>query len=128
MYREEQALDSLMKQKIKQLLPSLREKKRYMVYEVISENSINRNSIVMAIDSAVHSFIGDLGMAHAGLIHLDDWKNNKGIIRVNHKEVNNVKAALSLLSSIGPSRVIFKNIYVSGILNKARIKLSKEEA
>ena len=47
------------------------------------------------------------------------YANNRGIIKTNVKEVDKVRAALSLVKSIENKKVLIRTITVSGILNKA---------
>lgn len=103
--------------KIKPLLPSLREKKRYLVYEITSKEKVTKNKATNILKSAVRTYLGELGLAKAGILYLD-YKNNKGILRINNKEVNNVKAALSLINNIK-----IKTTYTTGLLSKARKKI-----
>lgn len=103
--------------KIKPLLPSLREKKRYLVYEITSNKKITKNQATTILKTAVKRYLGELGLARAGILYLD-YKNNKGIMRINNKEVNNVKAALSLVDNLK-----IKTTYTTGLLNKARKKI-----
>ncbi len=105
--------------KEKQLLPSLREKKRYIVYEVLSNKSFSFSEISKAITAAIKNFIGELGCAKAGIILLNKYKNNKGILRVNHKSVDEVRSALTLIKEINNQKTVVKTIRTSGILNKA---------
>lgn len=109
-----------MKPKI--LLPSLKEKKRYLAFELVSEDRIAFEKVKQAIKMEMHNLIGDIGMAKAGLMFLDDWKNNKGILRINNKSVNEAKAALTMIKEIDDKKAIVKSIGVSGILNKLRQK------
>ena len=53
----------------------------------------------------------------APLSHKFDGK--KGIIKVNHRYVNHLKAALALINS---QDMVFRSIGVSGILNKAETR------
>ena len=108
--------------KIKPILPSLREKKRYLVYESVSEMKIQYNYIKRSINSAILSYIGELGYANAGIIILPENKNTKGILRVNTKYLDKVKASLTLIESINKERVIVKSVGVSGTLKKAKQK------
>ena len=103
--------------KIKPLSPSLKEKKRYLIYEITIKEKITKNKATNTLKSAIKRYLGELGLAKAGVLYLD-YKNNKGILRVNNKEVNNVKAALSLIDNM-----IIKTIYTTGLLNKARKKI-----
>lgn len=112
--------------KIKPVLPSLRGKKRYLVFEIISENKIdNLNDISDSILGSCQKFFGEMGMAKAGLLMLNDKYNKekqKGIIKVDNKMVDNLKAALCFVKEIGDKKVIVKSVGVSGILKKAQEK------
>jgi len=114
------------KAKIRSLLPSLREKKRYLAYEVISKDRFNDAVHVnKAIMEAAKEFIGNLGMARAGIITMgDQWNTDtqRGIIRVNNKHVDSLKASLVLARNINGKDAIIMSIGASGILKKARQK------
>ena len=114
------------KAKIKPLLPSLREKKRYLAYEVISRNMFNDAFHVnTAILEAAKEFLGNIGMAIAGIITMSDQWNmdmQRGIIRVNNKHVDDLKASLVFAGSIDCKEAIVRSIGASGILKKARQK------
>lgn len=107
--------------KIKPILPSLREKKRYLAFEIISQDKIKDfTSVNNAIFNSCFSYLGELTMAKAGIMLLKDkYKNNKGIIRVNHKNINNLKSSLMLIKKINKQDVIVRTLGLSGILKKA---------
>jgi ribonuclease P/MRP protein subunit POP5 len=115
-----------MAMKIKPLLPSLREKKRYLVFEIISEHKVDKiDSIETAILNQCNKYLGEIGMAKAGLLFLKDKFNKesqKGIIRVNNKMLDNLKTSLCFIKNIGKENVIIKSVGVSGILKKAQDK------
>ena len=94
----------MMKGKIKPLLPSLREKKRYLAYEVISKSRFyDAIHVNKAILDAANKFLGNLGMSYAGIIPINDKWNEKmqrGIMRVNNKHVDNLKASLIFVKNI----------------------------
>ncbi len=102
----------------------MREKKRYIVFKVISKRGLNFDEVKKAIKSGLLQFLGELGFAKAGVIIIEDWKDNKGVIKVNHKHVDNVKAGLALIKNIGDETVVVRTIGVSGILKKVRGKFS----
>ncbi|MFH0868225.1 MAG: Rpp14/Pop5 family protein [Candidatus Woesearchaeota archaeon] len=120
----------MVKTKIKPLLPSMREKKRYLAYEVISNHKFNDAvHISKAIFDATKDFLGDLGMAKAGIIPINDkWNENmqRGIIRVNNKHVDELKASLIFVKSIEGKEAIIKSVGASGILRKAQQKYLNE--
>jgi len=109
--------------KLKPVLPSLREKKRYLVFEVISKERLpDFKAVSDTIWQCSLQFLGQLGVAKAGIMVLDnkwDSKLQRGIIKVGHKHVDAVKAALMFANRIDGKEVIFRSIGVSGILNKA---------
>jgi RNase P/RNase MRP subunit POP5 len=110
--------------KTKPLLPSLREKKRYLAYGVISQHQFNdAGAVSKAIGNAVKEYVGMLGAAHAGIIPLNDqWNKDKqrGIIRVNHKHRDTVRAAFTFIQDIESHEVIVRSVGASGILQKAK--------
>jgi len=114
------------KAKIKSLLPSLREKKRYVAYEVISKNKFyDAFHVNKAILDAAKSFLGNIGMARAGIITMSDqWNGDmqRGIIRVNNKHVDDLKASLVFAGNIEGKEAIVRSIGASGILKKAKQK------
>ena len=62
-----------MNEKIKPVMPSLREKKRYLAFEVISKQKVEDfNKVQESIMGSALEFIGHLGMAKAGAIILKD--------------------------------------------------------
>lgn len=102
-------------------MPSLRERKRYLVFEVISKGKVSFNDLSKSLIKVVHSFLGELESAKANIKLLPDkWDREKqeGIIRINRKYVNHVKAALCLITKIKNRKVIIRSIWVSGILKK----------
>ena len=109
--------------KLKPILPSLREKKRYLVFEVISKQRISdfgavSNSITQ---SSLH-FMGLLGVGKAGIIPLaNKWNQElqRGIIKVSHKHVDMLRASLVFANKVDNQEVIFRSLGVSGILKKA---------
>ena len=114
------------KGKLKPLMPTLREKKRYLVYEVISKSRHNDAVHVnKAILDASKEFLGSLGMAKAGILPLDDqWSQNtqRGIVRVSNKHADNVKASFIFVKSIGNHEAIVRSVGASGVLKRAKEK------
>ncbi|MEM4247016.1 MAG: Rpp14/Pop5 family protein [Candidatus Woesearchaeota archaeon] len=109
--------------KIKAILPSLREKKRYLAFEIISKNKIKAFSgVSKAIWQGMLSFTGTKGVAQAGILLLPEKYNavlQKGIVRVSHKHVDDLKAGLATITEIDSTPVIVRSIGVSGSLKKA---------
>ena|SRR3989338_7314493 len=105
---------------MKPLLPTLKEKKRYLAFEVMSDKFINFNLVSRAVQNSALSYIGSKGAAQAGIWLLNDkYKNNKGLIRISNRNVDDLKAALALIKDIDGNEVIVRSLGISGILNKA---------
>ena len=113
----------MVKTKLKPILPSLREKKRYLAFEVISKEGVNNAEAVSnAIWDCSLQFLGKLGTAKAGIMVLENKWNpelQRGIIKVGHKHADALKAALLFAGKIDGKDVIFRSLGVSGILKKA---------
>ena len=108
--------------KIKPILPSLREKKRYLAYKIISKVNHDPKDITKAIKKAVKAFIGTLGSSKAGILHLEDKYDSKdktGIIRVNNKYVTHLRSSL-LFIELDNVNTIFQSLNTSGILKKLK--------
>jgi len=114
------------KKKVKTLLPTLKEKKRYIAFEVVSKEKINNfNDISKEIMSKSLELIGNLGVAQAGIqILKEKWnpKLQRGLIRINNKHVDKLKSAFTFVEKIKNKEAIVKSVGVSGMLNKAEKK------
>ena len=113
------------KAKIKPLLPSLREKKRYLAYEVISKHKFHDAvHVSKAILDAANDFLGHSGMAKAGILPINKWNDDlqRGVMRVNNKHVDELKASFVFVKGIEGKEVIVKSVGASGILRKAQQK------
>lgn len=111
---------------MKPLLPTLREKKRYLVFEVLSKSRIKAfNEVAKAIIKSYHSFSGDLGLAKAGVMIMPDkWNENKqrGMISANHSSVNELRAGMLFVNNINNQPASIRTVGLSGIMNKASKK------
>ena len=68
------------------LLPSLKEKKRYVAFEVVSKEKFNFNQVKKSIEETLFKYIGLLGTSKAGMQVLPErYTQNKGLIRINHQ-------------------------------------------
>lgn len=106
--------------KLKPILPSLKERKRYLYFEIISDNHIPVEQASKTINESCLSFLGTLEVGKAGLMFLSDkYDNNKGIVKTGHKYVDKVRTALALIKTIDNKEVIVRTRVVSGTLKKA---------
>ena len=108
--------------KLKRLLPTLRERKRYVVFDILSERQITQaHNVQEAIEQALLTYAGTRGVASAGMLFIKDaYAHNKGIVRVNHNEVDTLKSALMFVTHIDDEEVAMQSVKTSGTLQKAR--------
>ena len=109
--------------KIKPILPSLREKKRYLIYEIIGKSKFQAEEIEKSIKSSYLSAFGEIETGKAGLIFLNKQFNKekqRGIIKVSNKCLENLRYSLSLVKKIKNSKAIIQSVGCSGIINKTR--------
>lgn len=108
--------------KTKPLLPSLREKKRYLAFEIISRHRLAKNTVMTSLRQNILQMLGIFESAQAGLMFLPDKYDStkqRGILRVNHNYLDRVKASFCFIKSIDNKAVIIRSLGASGMINKA---------
>ena len=122
-------IKKMVKGKLKPILPSLREKRRYLAFEIVSKTRMTDfKAVSEAIKQNMLDLFGQVGYAKSALYILPDKyisEKQKGIIRINHKHVDDLRASLALIKSINNNEVVVKSIGVSGILKKAEERYLK---
>jgi len=115
--------------RLKPLLPTLKEKKRYLAFEIISKDQIKQFSEVSeSIWAATLGFLGTSGTADLGInVITYDFESKKGLIRVSHKGLDQLKASIMFIKNIEKKPVIVRSIGASGILAKAKKYLGGTE-
>jgi len=107
------------------LPPSMRAQKRYIAFEVISEDMINYPDIVSAVWDSMLSFLGEYGTSNANIWFIHNLYNNdnqRGVLRCNHDSVEDVRTILSLIHIVGETNAIIKIWGVTGTIKSAKIK------
>ena len=104
-------------------MPTLRERKRYLAFEIVSEQPIEGfKQVSDSIWQKALEFLGELGCAEAGIMILKDKYNQerqRGLIRVNNKSLDKLRASLALIQKIDGRDVIVQSVGASGIMKKA---------
>ena len=104
------------------LLHSLKEKRRYVVFEAHSPDSLNYSEVQTAISNKAAELFGTIGLAHAGISFLPDWNKNKGIVRVAADSLDLIKSTFVFIKEINNKHLMLSSVGISGTLNKARNK------
>ncbi len=111
---------------MKPLLPTLKERKRYIVYELLSGKPLPAGADREVL-AHLRATLGLFDGAKAGLLPVRyDAQLQTGILRVSNAAADKAKAALLLLASVDGRRVVPRVRGVSGILKKTERFLPKE--
>ena len=108
------------------LLPSLRQKKRYVVFELLSDQKFSFPDIKQEVQNAILRFIGYEGMAKASVMILAERFNEEKqrfTVKINNVFVDTMKTALMLSTHIQQKPIIIKSLITSGTLKKAGLYL-----
>ena len=108
---------------MKILPPTLRDKKRYLAFELICEHdvTVNREELLREMFSCVGSLIGDVGSSECG-IRVLTFEDSKGIIRCAHTKTEQTRAAVATITHIGGKRVVVHILGISGTVAGATEK------
>ena len=111
---------------MKPVLPTLKEKKRYIVFEVISPAEASQEEAYAAIQEAAKSFMGISTFAKSGLRLIGKWSRGlqRGIVRVNRRYLNHARASFCYVHRVGKSTAMLHSVVASGSLKKAAGYLS----
>jgi ribonuclease P/MRP protein subunit POP5 len=108
---------------LKAIPPTMRERKRYLLVKVEPADHIVKHDLEDAILNSCLRFLGELGVAKAGIVVLlDTYDGKKVIIKTGHKFVDETKTAISLIKTIANKNVRLSTISVSGSLLKLKSK------
>ena len=111
------------------LLPSLRQKKRYVVVEVLSDQKFSYTEIKDSIEQALATFWGEFGKAKANLLFLKEQFNypqQRFMLKVHHLFTDELKAALTLSKKIKNTSIILRSVITSGTIKTAGSYLSEK--
>lgn len=109
------------KNRQKTLLPTLKERQRYVVYEVRFEKKAgNMPRLNELIIKECNNLLGVFDAAKAGIMNVKyDDNIHRGIMRVENTFVDKIKVCLGMMTSLQDTKVNIDCIYVSGMINKA---------
>ncbi|MBW2990693.1 hypothetical protein KY348_03245 [Candidatus Woesearchaeota archaeon] len=108
------------KHKVNPLKPSMREKKRYMAYELMSDKALSKDAD-KALIAKIKELLGIFAAGKAGVMSVKyNSTNQKGILRVDRKFVDNTRSCFVMIKDINNEKVLIRTIKVSGMINKVK--------
>jgi ribonuclease P/MRP protein subunit POP5 len=103
--------------------PSLRDRRRYLVFELMSEREIDKWALLKEIRDSVFSLYGDVGVSESKIRLMEytreDTDRGMGILRCAHDKVEEVRAALACIHSANEARLSIRVIGTSGTIKGA---------
>ncbi len=115
-------------QKLKILPPTIRDKKRYIAFEVISPVSLDREDIIsMMLDGSLYLY-GACGTGNFEMWVVKLWRcttNNvkenrmKGILRCKREEIDSVRAVMPTITNFRGKTIVFHTLGISGTIKSA---------
>ncbi|MFT4283056.1 MAG: Rpp14/Pop5 family protein [Candidatus Woesearchaeota archaeon] len=107
-----------MLKKIKGLMPSLREKKRYLKIKVISLQSSNIYSFKHELISKIKQFLGTFESSKAGILPVNS-KKDELLLKVNSNYLDKVRASLLFINTLNSNPVILKSVKAYGSIKQS---------
>ena len=106
---------------MKVLKPASKERKRYILINIKYNGEIEKGYVARLVAKAGLQFLGEFGMAKAGIQVLPETvKDSTAIVRVGHKHVNELKSALALVKEFEGKKVSIQSIKVSGTVDSLK--------
>jgi ribonuclease P/MRP protein subunit POP5 len=123
--------------KLKILPAHLREKKRYLAFEAISQIPLKREDVISLLwDTSLHLY-GICGTSKFDLWVVKIWKcpssgdyRTRGIVRCRRESLDEVRAIIPVITRFNGKKVVFYTRGISGTINSAVkkfIKLKEED-
>ena len=105
------------------LLPTLKERKRYILVKVLYDKEIEKRDVFKLVTKANLQFLGELGMARAKIQPLENTWNpleKTFIIKVDNKHTDELVAGLGLIKSFEEKKISFTTLKTSGSVDKLK--------
>ena len=106
-------------------LPTLRDKKRYLAFEVTSEQTINRQQLFNEILESAASLFGDKGISEINP-KLMSYDGRFGIIRCAREKTQETRATLACINNVRRIRVSILILGISGTIKGATEKFIQQ--
>ncbi len=109
--------------------PTLKENKRYLLYEVESEdiNNINHKKIYNLIKETFQHYFGFIELEKAGLMPVANISQGKyGVLRIERSYADKLRTCFVFIKKTGDKKISIKSLLLSGVLNKIKEKIKEK--
>ena len=106
-------------------IPTLRGKKRYIAFEIASEQAITRSELSEEIHNSIGSLFGDVGASeiNAGVV---SFERGYGILRCAREKTTQARAALACINKLRGARASILVLGISGTIKGAMEKFIQQ--
>jgi ribonuclease P/MRP protein subunit POP5 len=106
------------------VIPTLRQRKRYIRFRILSESKFPKERVENAIYRSLLDLFGEYGLSLANprLVEFDE-REQRGVLKCAREEVQKIIASLALVSEIDEVRAAVHTEGISGTLKKLKSKL-----
>lgn len=115
-------INKIQDDKLKPLMPTLRQKKRFILVQIESKEKIEFKDLSENIVDEIILYLGAIDYAKSGIWILRDkynFEKQEFLIRTSLKTKDKLLAVLCLIQKIGKEKVKLKTIRVSGTIKGA---------
>ncbi len=99
------------------LPPALRKRKRYIAFQILANEPVEERSLIQEILQTALSLYGEYYAAGMN-IWLEYFDGRRGVLRCSHDALEKAKIVLTLVSSVGNTRVVIVTTGVAGTIRK----------
>jgi RNase P/RNase MRP subunit POP5 len=102
------------------LKPSMRDKERYVAFEMISKESLPGNADRLLV-AEVKALLGVFQSAKAKVTPMKyNPEKQRGIIRVERKYQDTLKSCFVMINNLNKQNVLIRTIRISGMISKLK--------
>lgn len=106
---------------MRRLMPTLRNKKRYIAFEIITESAPEIHEIKKALWESMLRMFGEMGCAKIDAHFIDEQcKGKRGVIRCAHTATDELLSSFAFVSSVSGKKAVFRSLGMSSTVKGAR--------
>ena len=112
-----------MDNELNRLPPALRKKNRYLKFKIHSEEVVELGEVVEAVWESCLNFLGTRGTSQVDFWIIGNQFNEEkqeGIIKVKREKIDDFRAAITLVDSMGGQKAFIQVEKVSGSIKKLK--------
>ena len=100
--------------------PTMRERRRYILFRLESEEKHDKKSVIKALWNNAFETIGVLGASETSFWVIDfDEKSQEGVIRTNNMNLEKIEGILGFLQRVNNKKGFIHILSVTGTIKKA---------